>query len=426
MKKMVSLLILVGIVTGVLFAGGSAEAEPAGEQKIQITYWQYFYETKKNTIDELIAEFERLNPNIEVIHETFPYENFDTKVAASVPAGEGPNVITLYYGWLPKYLDAGYLQPLPHQYFDPAEIEAEFFPLVQAVKYEGEYYALPTAVRSLALFWNKALFREAGMDPEAPPETLEELISMAQDLTIRDGNENMLQEGMTLMLQGQLHHWVREGLVRQFGGVPYSADNRTVTYNSPEGIDAFNWFIDLKKVYQVGDPQFLTDDVTAFKSGRAALHIDGSFRLGTLNALEGFDYGVTELPSYNGVHSNFASFWTHGITSFTSGAELEASAKFLQFITSSDAMELWLKNIGELTARREVALREEYQQDPMYGPFIRGLAYANSTYFVDETAQRQVFLDVYDKVILEGMSVEQAVNEAAAAEQAVLDKHYAN
>src|SRR4030042_2824724 len=395
-------------------------------EKVEITYWQYFYETKKDTIDVLIDLFEKENPDIIVNQVTFPYEDYNVKVAASVPAGVGPNVVNLYYGWLPLYINADYLQALPEDAFNPEMIEKDFFPLVSAAKVDGKYYALPTAVRSLALIWNKDLFKKAGLDPEIPPQTLDELVEYAQKLTIYDKAGNLVEEGLTAELRGQLHHWVREILIRQFGGKPYSDDNRKVTYNDQSGYDALTFFTDLTEKYKVGQAGFLTDDVTAFKAGKAAMTIDGSFRIGTLDKLENLSYGITELPSHNGIKSNFASFWANGITSFTEGKQLEASIKFLKFLTSDSTMELWLKNIGELPAKPSVAFKEENINDPKYGPFIKGLEYAHATYFVDEMAQRQAWIDAYDLVKLEGKTVKEAVDAVAAIEQAVLDKFYSD
>ena len=395
-------------------------------EKVEITYWQYFYETKKDTIDVLIDLFEKENPDIIVNQVTFPYEDYNVKVAASVPAGVGPNVVNLYYGWLPLYINADYLQALPEDAFNPEMIEKDFFPLVSAAKVDGKYYALPTAVRSLALIWNKDLFKKAGLDPEIPPQTLDELVEYAQKLTIYDKAGNLVEEGLTAELRGQLHHWVREILIRQFGGKPYSDDNRKVTYNDQSGYDALTFFTDLTEKYKVGQPGFLTDDVTAFKAGKAAMTIDGSFRIGTLDKLENLSYGITELPSHNGIKSNFASFWANGITSFTEGKQLEASIKFLKFLTSDSTMELWLKNIGELPAKPSVAFKEENINDPKYGPFIKGLEYAHATYFVDEMAQRQAWIDAYDLVKLEGKTVKEAVDTVAATEQKVLDKFYSD
>ncbi len=168
-------------------------------------------------------------------------------------------MVQLYYGWLAQYMKAGLLQPLPEADFSAAEIDRDFFPIVRNMKIDGKYYALPTAVRSLALFWNKKLFREAGLDPEKPPQTLEELVDVARKLTRRDAAGNLLVEGMTADLTMQDPHWIREVLTRQFGGQPYSEDNHAVAYDSPAGLKAVQWYDDLigkEKVSQIG---FLTD-----------------------------------------------------------------------------------------------------------------------------------------------------------------------
>lgn len=430
MKKLAKVMAIIGLVFLLMpvftFGAGQNDTanEPEASKITEIVYWQYFYETKKDTIDVLIEMFEAENPDIRVSHQTFPYEQYSTKVASSVPSGEGPNVINLYYGWLPKYIDSGYLQPLPESAFSAEYIQEEFFGLVDAAKFNGSYYALPTAVRSLALFWNKDLFKAAGLDPESPPETTEDLIKFAKLLTKTDKNGNYLQVGMTMELRAQLHHWLREVLLRQFGGTPYNEESTQVMYNNKAGYKAFKFLIDLSTVEKIGMPNFMTDDVTAFKSGMAGMTIDGSFRLGTLDKIDTLNYGVAELPSMNGMHKNFASFWANGITSFTEGKELEASIKFLNFLTSDIAMSMWLKNIGELPAKKALAMKDEFINDPRYGPFIRGLEYATATKFIDESAQRQVWIDAWDEVTLNGMTIEDAVNAAAVTEQAVLDGYY--
>lgn len=391
--------------------------------KTKITYWQYFYQTKKESIDVLIKEFEKQNPDIDVEHVTFPYENYNQKIATSIPAGIGPDVLTLYYGWLPKYVDSGYLQPLPATDFTKEYIDSNFYSFVgEAMNYGGEYYALPTAVRSLALFWNKKLFKEVGLDPEKAPTTIEELLEYAKKLSKYDKKGNLIQAGLTTQTTGQTHHWIREVLVRQFGGAPYSSDNKEVTYDSPEGIAAFEWFMRLITEHKVGFPGFVQDDVTAFKAQKAAMTIDGSFRLGTLNKLPNLDYGVAVLPESDGIKSNFASFWTHGITTNAEGEKLEAAVKFLKFITSPEAQDLWLEKVGELPANPVSA--QKYFDDPKYGPFLKGLDSAHTTFFVDEVGQRDVIVNAVDKVWLKDIAPATALEEAASEEQVILDNFW--
>ncbi len=424
-KILLVLIVFMLLLVFPTFANGSKEGNDAQNEEVtKIVYWQYFYETKKNLMDELIKDFESKNPDIKVIQQTFPYENYNTKVASSVPSGKGPNVINLYYGWLPNYIKSGYLQSLPKDMVDYKKIEEEFLPLVDAAKFDGKYYALPTAVRSLALFWNKDLFKEAGLDPENPPKTFEELVDYAKVLTKKDAGGNYLQTGITLELRAQVHHWIREILIRQCGGAPYSEDGKTVTYNNEAGYEALKLLTDLQLVDEVGMPNFMTNDVTAFKSGLMGMTIDGSYRLGTLDKIPELKYGVTEIPTLNGKKYNFASFWANGITKFTKGKELEASIKFLNYLTSEEVMDKWLNAIGELPAKKALVSDLKYSENPKYGPFIKGLSYANATKFIDEASQRQVWIDAWDEIVLNNVSVKDAVDSAASKEQKILDKYY--
>ena len=107
------------------------------------------------------------------------------------------------------------------------------------------------------------------------------------------------------------------------------------------------------------------------------MNIDGSFRIATLNAVKDLEWGVAELPTNKGIKSNFASFWTHSIVTGVSGKKLEASVKFLKYITSPEVQELWLQKVGELPATP--SLSENYKNDPVISVFLKGLAYAHAT-----------------------------------------------
>jgi multiple sugar transport system substrate-binding protein len=385
-------------------------------------------------MNALIEQFEAENPDIDVIHNSdIPYENFRDEIAASAPAGVGPDVVTLFYGWIPAFVDAGYLVPLPQDEFEHEWIESYFSPMVAESKFLDEYWAIPTAVRSLALFWNKDLFEAAGLDPEVPPTTLDEFLEMAQQLTVYDGDPeilNIVTEGYAPELAGQAHHWFREVLIRQYGGVPYSPDNRTVLWNSEEGCAAFTYLTELETVYKTGSDTLMDGATEAFVNGTAALHIDGSFRLGTIaNNNPDLNFGVAELPAGpNGEHHTFGSYWTHGITrrAAEDEARMEASIRFLKFITSAEAGQLWVQEVGELPAQLEAAGDPALLEDPLLGPFAAGLEYAHATFFVDESAQRQHLIDAFDMINLAGEDPCEALNLSAELEQELLDEFWAD
>ena len=394
----------------------------AAAQEVEIEYWQYFFDARVAAMEQLIESFEEANPGITVTMTHFPYADYRTKVAAAIPAGEGPDVVQLFYGWLNDYIEADLIQPLPEDAFPAAEVDEAYFPMVGAMKRDGQYYALPTAVRSLALFYNERLLEEAGMEP---PTTLDELVEVAKATTERDGAGNVTQVGITTGMTAQDHHWWREGLVRQFGGEPYD-ETGAVAYDSEAGLKALQYYTDLEKTHGVTASSFMDEPQAAFKAGRAAMHIDGSFRIGALEEVRGLQWGVTELPaSADGVRSNYASYWVNAITTKAEGERFDAAVKFMQHITSDEAMQLWLDVVGELPAKPSVGMTEQNAGDPVYGPFIRGLEYAHTTEFADESGQRDVLVDMVARTDIEGQDLQASLTQAAEAEQKLLDDYAA-
>ena len=404
-----------------LIAGFSTLAMNAA-QAVEIEYWQYVFESRVKAMDKLIANFEKANPDIKVKQTTFPYDDYQTRVIAAQMAGNSPDVMQLFYGWLDKFVAGGILQPLPTDAFPHDKIESDFFPIVSSMKRGEDYYGLPTAVRSLALFYNKKLFEEAGLDPKNPPKTLDELVAAAEKTAKRDANGNLITAGITMDMAGQDHHWWREVLVRQFGGVPYTDNDRKVAYDTEAGANALKFYTDLQTEKKVGELKFMDEGQAAFRAGRAAMTVDGTFRLGAFRSIDAFEWGVTELPANaDGVRSNYASYFANGISAKAKGEKLEAATKFLNYISSPEAMEIWLKEVGELPARRAVAQTETNLADPIYGPFLKGLDYAHTTMFVDEAAQRQTAMDMVNRIVLEKQPVKESLAEAAKAEQTIID-----
>ena len=408
----------LGFITGATIALSSGAS-----QAVEIDYWQYFYQARVTAIDTLIEQFEAENPDITVKQTNFPYADYRTKVAAAIPAGEGPDVVQLFYGWLNDYVEADLISPLPVNTFPPEKIREEFFPMVQAMEKDGQYMALPTAVRTLALFYNTRLFEEAGID--GPPKTLDELVEIAKALTKKDAAGNTTQVGITTGMTAQDHHWVREVLIRQFGGEPYTSDYQTVTYDNGAGAAALQWYSDLQMKHGVTQSGFMDQPQAAFKAGRAGMHIDGSFRIGALNKTRGLEWAVAELPAGpGGIQSNYSSYWVNAITSKAEGEKEAAALKFLAFITSDNAMQIWLDTVGELPAKPSAGMTDANRADPVFGPFISGLAYAKTTIFANESAQRQVLVDAMQRILLEGETAEKSIGVAAVQEQEILDRYY--
>lgn len=416
MKRKLKALALASLVSTAAMFSSAAQA-------VEIEYWQYFFDARVTAMEQIISDFEAANPDITVKMTHFPYADYRTKVAAAIPAGEGPDVVQLFYGWLNDYKEAKLIQPLPAADFPAADIDSSFFPMVQAMKEGDNYWALPTAVRSLALFYNTRLFDEVGID--GPPANLDELVETAKKLTKVDGAGNITQVGITAGMNAQDHHWFREVLVRQMGGNPYVDDYKTVNYNNEAGQKALDFYVGLAKNHKVTAFGFMDEPQAAFKAGRAGMHIDGSFRIGSLNKTRGLKWGVAELPAGpDGLKSNYSSYWVNAITTKAEGEKYDAAVKFMKFVTSDESMQIWLDTVGELPAKPSVGLTEENANNEVFGPFIRGLEYANTTKFVNESAQRQTLMDMVSRMDIEGQSAADAIATAATEEQKILDDYY--
>lgn len=394
------------------------------QEKVTIEYWQYEYPAKVGLIDELIKHFQEQNPNIIVKQTNFPYDQYNEKVATLVPAGKGPDVINLYYGWLPRYVSSGFLQPLPESAFPAETIERDYYPLVSAAQIDGSYWAIPTSVRTLALFYNKDLFAKANID--APPATWDELVDVALSLTEKDANGQFVVEGLAWEPGAQLHHWYRDGLLHQAGGEDLSEDRRRILWaDTPAGLEAFQYLLDFAIKHKVGTSGVFTDDATAFKTGHAAMNIDGSFRLGSLKTdAPDLNYGIAPLPSYKS-RSAPSSFWANAIPANVSGAKLEAAIKFLQFLTSKEVQEQWVEKVGELPAQKAVASQDKYLNDEKLGPFIRQLDDSKAHFFIDEANERTLFVDAANEVLLNQVPVEQAFQSLVEKTQKLYDDYWA-
>jgi multiple sugar transport system substrate-binding protein len=377
-------------------------------------------------MNQLIEQFNAENPDVVVVQETFPFDAYQQRVATAIAAGQGPDVVQLFYGYVSAWQRAGYVEPLPQEHISHEWIEEYFIPMVESVKIDGEYYGLPTAVRSLALFYNKDMFREAGLDPESPPTTWDEFVEVAKALTVERGP---LFERIGYGFGGQDHHLIRTVLTNQLGTPPYSADNREVLYGDGTGAEALRIWTDWQLVDRIGVLEFIPG-TSGYREGfytqeNIGMIIDGSFAIGQVVNNAQFDWGVAELPTFDdGVRANYGSFWMNGVTpnAYRDEATLEAAARFIEFVTTEEAMQLWLDVVGELPAARSMIEDPELVADPIYGAFIAGLAYAEATQFVDELAQRDVMINAYNRVLLEGMDPAESIAIAAQEDQALLDQ----
>ena len=126
----------------------------------------------------VIKDFEAQNPNIKVNLYVYTWTEGRQKIADMVAQGKPPALARVATRWIPEYVAAGLLEPVD-SYMSP-EFRSQFIPLLinEGSQYDGRTFGLPITVTSRALYYNKALFKQAGLT--SPPTSWEELKSAAR------------------------------------------------------------------------------------------------------------------------------------------------------------------------------------------------------------------------------------------------------
>jgi multiple sugar transport system substrate-binding protein len=212
--------------------------------------------------------------------------------------------------------------------------------------YQGQYYCLPWGTDTYALFWNKDLFEEAGLDPDTPPQTMEELAEFAKQLTITDDNGNITQVGFIPDFPwSHLEHYVT-----MMGGYWYNEDGTQLQLTSEPVVNALTWEQQFYCDYDVEEIVRFSSSFGAYMSpdngfyaGKIAMQFDGEWQPGP-NFIQAFKpelfYEVVPFPppAANPERAN-TSLVTGSIAMIPSGVEdKDAAFELLAWIMTPEIL----------------------------------------------------------------------------------------
>lgn len=283
-------------------------------------------------------EFERRNPDIDLIFEQFPgssLKDFEIKMRLRFASGQSPDVFGASEHVAADFARLGLLSPAP-----PALVAAmDTLALNEAVRnapiVDGTTIGVTSDIVPTALYYNKRMFREAGLDPEQPPTNWAELLDYAERLTIRDEDGRLVQAGISLRKTG-----FKPGTAEKFLTFVYSAGGRmfddagTQTYiNSPAGRAALEFYKAVLFDRQL-DSVHLEGDQQGFGQERVAMfireiHVDRWLRTNYPTV----EFGVAPLPA------NPESISAGGAYVYVVSGEspfTEAAWKWVSFISSPE------------------------------------------------------------------------------------------
>ena len=369
LRKFILVFVLV-IFSTVIFTGCSGkQANNDGVVTITLSGWSNLLE--KQLLQQVVEQFEALNPTIKVRYDAIADEYMDVlktrligETAADVfylDALEAPGLIT-----------PGVLEPLNDYIkadFDLQDITPN---LLDAFVRDGVIYGLPKDVSTLALFYNKKAFAAASLTQ--PPNNWEELRSDAKKLTIannRDGKIEQYGLGISPELARQVF------MIKAFGGDLVDANNNAA-FASPQSLKGLQLVVDQylkdKSVAQPSDVG-TTSGGEIFGQGKAAMVIEGPWIISYLKeTFPSLEYGVAEVPTIAGKKGTMA--YTVAYVMNKKSKHKLAAWKLIDYLTGKEGMTAWTKTGLALPTRASVANKLNYDKNALYAPFVAGANYA--------------------------------------------------
>ncbi len=312
--------------------------------KTKIVHWQHHSPARLEMVKQFAREFEK-QYDVEIDIQSVPLGDYYTKLLPSLAAGSGPDIFQIRSTDVPKYVKWEVIASLNENVISYEQIEKDFIPgTIKYFKADGKYYALPTDIQTIVLFYNTEIFKEENLTKA--PETWDELIAYAQKIHKRD------ESGMTTKMG--LAHGSYGPAIWAFiaqTGTEFMKDGKAL-FDNEEAYKAFKFTTDWVVKYGVEDLDF-GSRWTAFRQGELGMVVAHPAMLGSFrNTHPDLSIGIAELPALEkgGKKTNVVTNWAYVMSKRTENKELVT--KWIAFLTSEEAQLKWAMETGELPARK--------------------------------------------------------------------------
>ena len=353
-------LLLLGIAAGC----SRPVHDRTADGRIIVPYWEKWTGFEAEAMQAVVDDFNASQTNIFVT--MLSVSEINRKLMLSTAGGTPPDVAGLWASGVCSFAEKGALTPLD-QLVKKAGIRREdYIPVFwDSGCHRGFIWSLPCTPTSLALHWNKKLFREAGLDPERPPRSMAELDAMAEKLTvveiIRDGQPVQVRftaltpaekaaKEFKLIQVGHLPTepgWWMTSWCYWFGGVQWDGDAR-ITARSPEMVRTFDWLQSYARKYGVKNMRSFgasfgnfSSPQNPFLTGQVAMELQGVWMY---NFIEKYapqlEWAVAPFPSIDPARYPLVTIAESDVLVIPHGARHPHEAfEFIRYINTRGPME---------------------------------------------------------------------------------------
>jgi sn-glycerol 3-phosphate transport system substrate-binding protein len=300
-----------------------------------------------------------------------------------------------------------------------------FYPtLMENGRTAGKTWGIPFQRSTIVMYYNKDAFRAAGLDPEAPPATWEELVSVGKKLTKADGS----QWGAMIPSTGY-PYWMFGALTMQNGQVLMSGNGDTTYFDHPAVVEALQFWKDLGETHRIMPKRTIEWGTLRqnFLEGKTAIMWHSTGNLTAVKKNAKFDFGVAMLPASKrrGTPTGGGNFY---IFKKTSPAERKAAMRLIKFMTSPESSAEWSMKTGYMgvsPAAYQTPKLKDYVKDFPYAAVARDqLEYATAELSTYQTGRVRKGLDDAIQAALTGSKTPRAALGEAQSQADRLLKQY--
>jgi sn-glycerol 3-phosphate transport system substrate-binding protein len=312
-------------------------------------------------MEAMVGKFNEEHSNIEVepIFAGGYVQTFQKALTANA-AGSPPDVALVSDPDVWSLADAKAIMPLDDQIAAEGgeEYLADFHEtFITDVTFRDHYWGMPFQKSTPIFYWNKEMFEEAGLDPEKPPETWDELLDYAQKLTVKDDAGNVVCYGVEIPIDT----WLLAAFAYQ-NGMTTIGDGTEVYIDTPEMVGALEFMSSLANEYGVMPQKRLFGDSSAdFVAGQTAMLYNSTGSLTFLRESADFEFGAAFHPGnvQRGVPTGGGP-----LVIFDNIPEenKEAAWEFVKWMTSPEIGAQWMLDTGYIAVRKSAAEVEELAQ----------------------------------------------------------------
>ena len=341
--------------------GDTVKYDPTVEinegKDISVELWEW---GSDDLFQKVIDGYTAIHPNVTIKLVNNPWEDYWTKLPLALDGEKGPAIFNIHNSYHENLIN--YLAPLD---IPVEDLQADFTG-VDAHVIDGKVYYIDYGMMTGSVYYNKAMWEEAGLTEEDIPETWDEMREVAKKLTIKDGDK-LIQAGLNF--NDDFHQNYLLGLNYQLGENLFLEDGKTPNVDSDAMKQVMQMLVDMYEVDGVGSKDFGEKGSDSFGQGQSAMVIQWGHYYNTLKTTwSNIDFGVFEIPTFDGnpyAYNRYNGESTFGINKNAPEDQQAVAQDFVKyFLANDDAQVEFNLAMSTFPAKKSLADNEKILENP--------------------------------------------------------------